>query len=459
VQPSTKRGPFARLLAALLLIASLGCETVHRARVAQDFASAGPGERTPTAAELGLPTEGPLALDVALKKALEVHPSIIAARQNVVAAEARVRETEASLLPQLSTSAAASYRDGRAFSSSAGAVDHRFYSYGFDVSWLLFDFGRTRAQARNLAELWLAAQADLKTAELDVALNVRTAYFDLSRQIELLAVAQQTVRQFEAHLEQVHGFVEVGTRIPYDETKAQVDLGNARLLEVKARDAMLAAKSTLAGTLGLAEVVDWTPAPDAPLPDVPEDFDAAWALAQTMQPTLAAARARELAASALIDARIASLYPSLDLSASYSAGGSTWPLAWSWLIGPAIQWVPFDGFQRLATIDEAVASLRIARSARAQIEQTTWLDVRRAWLAIRDARERIDLTALTEQNAVQNLELAKGLFEVGKGTSIELADAEQALTQASAERVQARADEQTAVAQLARAIGIAIEGE
>jgi outer membrane protein len=453
VQPSTKRGPFARLFAALLVLSS-GCETVHRARVAQDFASAGPGERTPTAAELGLATDGPVALDDVLRKALEVHPSIITARQNVVAAEARVRETEATLLPQLSTSAGVTYSDGERLPAST-----RFYSYGFDVSWLLFDFGRTRAQARSLAELWLAAQSDLKTTELDVALNVRTAYFDLSRQIELLGVADQTVLQFEAHLEQVKGFVEVGTRIPYDETKAQVDLGSARLLQVKARDAMLAAKATLASAIGLAEVVDWTPAPDPPLPDVPEDFDAAWSLAQTMQPTLAAAHARELAASALIDARIASLYPSLDLSASFSGGGSTFPLPWTWLIGPAIQWVPFDGFQRLATIDEAVASLRIARAARAQIEQTTWLDVRRAWLAIRDARERIDVTALTEQNAEQNLELAKGLFEVGKGTSIEVSDAEQVLAQARADRVQAKADEQTAVAQLAKAIGLAIEGE
>ncbi len=458
MQSPTNRGPFQRTAAALLL-AVAGCQTVHNARVAQDVASAGPGERTPTAAELGLASDGPVALDDILGKALAVHPSIVAAHQNVAAAEARVRETEATLLPQVSANGSIVYRDAKGFPASATDVEHRFQSYGFDVSWLLFDFGKTRAQARNLAELWLAAQADVKTTELDVALAVRTAYFDLSRQIELLAVADETVHQFEVHLEQVHGFVDVGTRIPYDETKAQVDLGNARLAQVKARDAMLSAKSTLASAVGLAEVVDWIPDADASLPDVPEEFDAAWSLAQENQPSLAAAHARELAASALIDARIASLYPSLDLSFGYTVSGSTFPLSWSWLIGPAIQWIPFDGFQRLATIDEAVASLRAARAARAQIEQLTWLDVRRAWLAIRDARERMELTTLTVRNAQQNQELAKGLFDVGKATSIELADAEQALALARAERVQARADEQTAVAQLAKSIGIPVEGE
>jgi outer membrane protein len=444
--------------AALALISAFGCATVRRAREFQDPASAKPGERTPTAVELGLSPTGPIGLDDIVAKALEVHPTVVQARRNAEAAEARVRETEAALYPQVSTDASIGYRDAKRTSGSP-PLQHRFESYGFDVSWLLFDFGRTRALARNLGDLWLAAQSDLKTAEIDQAFNVRSAYFNLSRQKGLLAVAEESVRQFQTHLDQVQGFVQVGTRIPYDQTKAEVDLGNARLTEVKARDAVLAAQSALANAVGLAEVVDWTPLDEAAPPEVTEDFDAAWALARDHSPLLAAARARELAAVALVDARIAALYPSLNLGFSYSGSGTTPPLPWSWLIGPAIQWVPFDGFQRLGSIDESVASLRTARSLRAQAEQQAWLDVRTAWIAIQDARQRLEVTALTVKSARQNVELAQGLFEVGKGTSVELADAQQALAQAQSDDVQAHADLLTARAQLAKAVGIAIEAK
>ena len=442
-------------LAMSIGFAAAGCATVKRARAFQDPASATPGERTPTAAELGLEASGKVELDVLLKKSLEVNPTVLQARRNVEITRARVIEGEAAFYPQVSTNASAGWHDSKG--SPAPREFHRFASYGFDVSMLLFDFGRTKAQTRSLGELWIAAQHDLMTAELDVAFNVRSAYINLSRQVALAEVADETVRQFEARLEQVKVLVEVGKRIPYDETKAEVDLGTARLAQVRAHDAVLAAEATLANSIGLAEVVDWAPDFDAALPQVPEDFDAAWTVAREHQPSLAAASAQEAAASYVVDARIAALYPSLDLSFSYSAGGPVWPLPWTWTVAPAIQYLLYDGGSRIAAIDESVAALRSARAAKAQIEQAAWLDTRSAWLAIQDARQRIEVTSLTVENAKQQLELAQGLFAVGKNTSVDLADAQQVLAQSKADFVQAKADMQAAIAALARAIGIVVE--
>jgi outer membrane protein len=266
----------------------------------------------------------------------------------------------------------------------------------------------------------------------------------------------ESVSQFQARLDQVEEFVRVGTRIPYDATKARVDLENAQLTEVKARDAALLAQANLANAVGLAEIVDWTPEEESPLPELPGEFDAAWKIARENQPHLAAAEARERAASALVDASIAALYPSFDLSFGLSSSGTSLS-QWSWLLGPGATWVPFDGFRNIASIDEQAATLRSARASRTQVEQQVWLDVRTAWLLIEDARKRFDLTTLSVASAVENLTLAQGLFEVGKSSSLELTDAQLALTQARADRVQARADEQAATAQLDRAMGIALE--
>jgi outer membrane protein TolC len=440
----------------VLACAVASCATVRNARLAQDPSSAVPGERTPTAAELGLATEGALRLDDALNAALRVHPSILGALHNEEAAAARTGQAEGALWPSLSSNASYEYTDHKT-QSGAPAIQHHFQSLGFQLSWLLFDFGRTPALAREAADQWLAAQADTRGVEIDVAFAVRSAYFTLLKQMHLRAVAEDTVAQFQEHLDQVHEFVIVGTRIPYDETKAEVDLGNAQLLLVQTEDAVLTAQATLANAIGLAETTDWAPEETETLPDEPPPFEECWKQARLTRPALAAAAARVEAASELVNARIASLYPSLGLGFGANWAGTSFPLPWSLQFGPSLSWIPFDGFTNLYTIDEAAASLRGSRAALAAIEQQAWLDVRTAWLAMQDARRRLDVTTLNVRNAEENVTLAQGRFDVGKGTTVELTDARQALVKARADDVQARADLDVAAARLQRELGIGFE--
>src|SRR5439155_569651 len=83
------------------------------------------------------------------------------------------------------------------------------------------------------------------------------------------------------------------------------------------------------------------------------------------------------------------------------------------------------------------AILGESRAAYATAEQSAWLEVRTAWLAVEGAGRRLDLTALTVASAEENLRLANGLFEAGeKFTSVELADATQALAAVRAARAE-----------------------
>jgi outer membrane protein TolC len=286
-----------------------------------------------------------------------------------------------------------------------------------------------------------------------VAFNVRAAYYGLAKELELRDVARDAVQQFQEHLDQVSEFVKVGTRIPYDETKAEVDLGNAKLALVQQEDAVLLDQALLVNAMGLAETTDWKPLPVTTPVNAPPSFEECWSQAQLAVPTIAAARAREKAADELVNAQIAALYPSLSLGFNYSAAGSSAPFPWSLSAGPSTSWIPFDGFRNLYSIDEAVAALQSAHVDRAVAEQQAWLDARSAWLAIEDARRQLDLTVLQVRNAEENLTLAQGRFDAGKATSVELTDARQALLQAQATQVQTRADYDVATARLAKAMG------
>jgi outer membrane protein TolC len=57
------------------------------------------------------------------------------------------------------------------------------------------------------------------------------------------------------------------------------------------------------------------------------------------------------------------------------------------------------------------------------------------------------------RSADENLRLAQGRFDAGRGTTVELTDARQALTSARADEVQARAELDLATARLWRSLG------
>ncbi len=442
---------------ALFAIVLAGCGTISNARDAQDDEKALPGERTPTAAEIGLPTTGSLGLKQAVGAALAANPAILQARHGAEAAEAQVGVVEGAYYPQLSTGSTDSIRyetTNTVAKNPQNNIAHTFYSFGFSVSWLIYDFGHTPALVHQAANQWLASQKQLKLAEVTTAFSVRSAYFNLVKQFELLRVAEDTVRDDEAHLEQTHGFVAAGTKVPYDESNAQVVLGNAQLTLIKTRDALEIAQAQLANAIGIAEVTSWAPGDVVPLPPFTLTFEEAWEEARKTHPSIQAALAEEQAAKDLVDAQIAALFPALGASAGYGANGLTFPLTWNWQFGPNVSWIAFNGFTNYYTIDQAAANLRVARATKANAEQTVWLNLRTAWVSLRDAEERIDVTGRTMAFAAETLRFANERFAVGKATSVDVADAQAGLSQARSDNVSARADYDTAVANCWQALGV-----
>lgn len=442
------RGP---LLAPVLLLAA--CSAIGEARRAQDPASAAPGERTATAAELGLTAGSPLTLERALAIALEHNPQVGSAHARIQAAEARVRQTGALTLPSVSASGSVDVNQARAGDPLVTSDVDKGHGGSISASMLLYDFGSASAAARAAGEEWSAAIADYDSASVDVAFALRQAFFSVLQGQELVGVGQETVRGFEKRLEQVRGFVEVGTRTKYDLTKAQVDLGNAQLDLVRARNQLSIARAVLNASLGLAE----DPAYALAKPPVDEgaapDLASLAAEAKERHPRLQALNFREKAASAAVDGAIADLFPAFSARASFSWSGDFTPISWSWLAGAAFDWLLYGGGALEGRIEEAVAGLRLARSARAAGEQDVYSGLRQAVSNFEDARERLKISALTTRAAEENLTLVQGRFDVQRASSVELTDAQVALAVARGERVRAEFDIQIGRAAVARAAG------
>jgi outer membrane protein len=445
----------------LVFLAACGCSDIEQARRAQDPESRRPGERTATAAQLGLGPGSVLTVDQGVHIALTTIPPIAISRARVEGSRARLEQIDAGFLPTVSVSA--DYRwekNGGAGStplagSKIGKASGVIQTHGesVQVSQLLYDFGKTAAVRREAWDNYVASQSDLQAAEDDAVFSFKQSFFGVLRQEELVRVGEETVRQFEKRLEQVRGFVDVGARQKYDLTKAQVDLGNAQLALVKARTALTVSKATLNNAIGLAEEPRYAIEKPPSTPPWTVPIEDALDQARRYHPRLQALLLREGAARHAIDASIADFWPELTLNGSVSASGSLTPVTWFSSLGPALNWVVFSGWEKTGALHGAVSALREAYAIRAQEEQLIYLELHQAYAVLEDTQESLKILDLTVKQAEESLLLVTGRYEQQKASSVELTDAQVALANARAADIQARYDFEIAVAAIQRSMG------
>jgi len=420
-----------------------GCTTVRRARAAQRDDGRQAGELIATAAQLRLGPATTLTLDDVIRLALTNSPSVQQARARLAAAEAQRVQALAGYLPQLGASANAAF-SGTAFHQESS----KDYGAGLSLSDDLFSFGRTAAAVRQARAQCASARAALQAAQNDTVYAARVAYYGLYRAQELLGVDEASVHDYQSHLEQVRVMASLGTRIRYDVTKAEVDLGNARLAALTAHNDVLTARAALSRALGLSEPLPGAIAiPDAATAEI-GDREILYRTAHATNPALLALRATADAASAAVDAAIANLYPDLSLSAGYSFGGSRFPLARAWSLGPALDWSAFTGWRNTSAVDASVAALRVARAAVADREQQLQQDLTNAFAGLDTARDKAALAELLVRQSRENLDLTAERYRLGLATSVELTDAEVAVTQTRSQQVEAQYAEWVARAQI-----------
>jgi outer membrane protein len=147
--------------------------------------------------------------------------------------------------------------------------------------------------------------------------------------------------------------------------------------------------------------------------------------------------------------------PSLTMRGSYNFEGRNDPFKVpNWNVGLVLSFPLFDGGGRQGGIEQAEARTRQAMASGVLTRQRIELEVQSAWLAIVEAHERIDTTQSAVDQAEEALRVVQEKYRVGLGSSIEVLDAQTALTQARTNRAQSISDFETAVAQWRFAVGM-----
>jgi len=441
------------LLGLVSLNFASGCATVRQAREVQKGASALPGERLLLPSEVGLSSNSALTLARAVEIPLAYHPQIFQAAQSLAAATAQVYQARAAFWPQVSTSAGESRSTANTAGQPGSSSAHNSFSGSIGLDLLVYDFGKTPALLRQSYANLIAATENLRATRSDVSYATRTAFLSLGKAIELEQVANESVRQNQTHLDQVKAFLEVGRRTRYDLTKSEVDLGNAKLALIKARNDALTARASLNRSLGLAIDPGYTLQADLSTIVTAYAADQLMSRARQFHPRLKVLQARERVANAAVDEAIAALYPDIGLQAKYGFSGSRFPLIWNWSAALQGALQLFTGQRQTWRINEVVTQLRSARSQITEFEQTLYEDILTAIGQLDSSQQRLSLTDLITKQAAESLELISERYRLGAASSVEVTDAQVALTNARGEQVKAKFDYQAAMAQLKHACG------
>jgi outer membrane protein len=395
----------------------------------------------------------PLSLREAEQRATENHPQVRAAAYSAQAADEAVRQARSVYYPSVSLSVTGAQAESGTRIAAGGlnnpVILDRFAA-GFSVGQLLTDFGRTRALVQSVDLRADTQRQNMVSRRADVLLQVDRAYFSALRAQAVERVAEETVKARELVVDQVTALAASGLRSGLDVSFAKVNLSEAQILLVQARNDVQAAFTTLSAAMGSSESTPYELA-DEPVPPAPSP-DAAELIAQAMRerPDVAAERLAHQAAVRFADAERALWLPSISLvgamgASPYHQVGLTPRYS---AVGINLTVPVTNG--GLLNARRAEANLRATAEQQRlrDLENVVARDVRTAWLDAQASFSRLDLAEQLRANAADAADLARARYDIGLSSIVELSQAQLNQTRADIEQAAARYDYQIRTAVL-----------
>jgi outer membrane protein len=399
-----------------------------------------------------------LTLTEAESIAIQNHPQIQAAAQLASAAIAQVREVQSLYYPQASgavtgTKAETNSRIAAGFLNSPSVFDK--FADGVTVTQLVTDFGRTHELSKSSHFHAQAEQENVITTRADVLLRVNVSYFGVMKAQSVLHVAEETVKARQLVTDQVSELAKSSLKSGLDVSFAKVDLARAQLLLVQAQNDLQSSYAQLSDALGYSDqrtyqLVD-EPMPGAPPPDVAPLIVEAFQnrpeiISQGLDVKSAQSYAtaeRDLWFPTISAAGVTGLVPIRQdpLPSRYAAAGFN------------VNVPIFNGRLFNAEHTEAVARSHAQEQFLRDLQNRIAQDVRTSWLNVISAYQRLSLTQQLLDQTTQAYDLAKGRYQLGLSSIIELSQAQLNLTEAQVEQVSAQYDYESQTANLNYQLG------
>jgi len=360
--------------------------------------------------------------------------------------------------PQVAASAG--YNENHSLGGAFGDTITKNRTTTLSVNQLLYDFGKT-GNASEVAQWGIrSSEQEAERVRQETILNVKQAYYALLQAMKMAEVAQKTIEQTGSHLKQAQAFYQAGSRPRFDVTRAEVDVNNAKLGLINAKNSLRLRTIALNNAMGVdpgqkTEINDTLP----PLPALLTP-DQTLSEALKNRPELRKYESDIESARAAVRTEQANYLPTLSASGAYTWANGTSEMGPykgdvqnSWNAGITLTIPLFQGGLTKGRVSEARANLNMLEARRDAVRQSILLEVNQAFADIDSATARVEVMESTLKKARENLELAQGRYDAGVGPHIEVTDAQLSAVNAETDHIQALYDHQLAVARLLKSMG------
>jgi outer membrane protein TolC len=206
---------------------------------------------------LGLPIETAINLDSNLPQTIDVpsrleatglalqqNQDIRVARQTLEKAKAGLAAAKDAYIPDITGSTRYSYQSG------VPLLEHNFGTFGFSLSYELFDGGRREAQVRSARTAVTSAQVSIDRLESDVTIEIQAEYDRVEELSEMVGAVQEAVQVRTEAVRLADRQFEQDALLGAARSQAHADLSNATALLLETQLNLSLAEAEVKKTIG-----------------------------------------------------------------------------------------------------------------------------------------------------------------------------------------------------------------
>ena len=399
-------------------------------------------------------TQNVMSLREAVDVALRTHPLLKASEQNLRAAEFRVDQVRGGFLPQLYFNTSMTRWDWVLPNKRIllGNSLNDLYAE-FTLQQLLYNGGKTGIQsdlAHTLVETESVTRQRLQQA---IVYSVARAYLLLLKAERLVGVQELAIENLREHVTTAELLYRSGKVSQLDVLKAQTQIALANEELVKAKNSVTVRRQEIFGAMGVDTVYDFRTV------DLTE---ALWQREQlrslredsllsllNRHPDLQRAELDIQEREQELSLAQTDYYPSVFVRGSYNWEDSrVFPGNKNWNIGVGLSLPLFQGGATQASVDQAKSRTEAARATEEALRQRIQVAVRTNLTTLDDTRSRVRSAAEIVRLAEESEKVASLKYRTGKGTNLDVLDAEMVLTKARINYIQVLTDYAVAIAEL-----------
>jgi len=425
-----------------------------------------PGE----AVEVPSDSEPTLTLYGVIDLARRANPDIRSATEQLRVADATLERARAEFYPKLGISEAYGISNSpvQAFTFQLNQAQFQFnhnlnhpkaiddFHTQVRVAHRLYAGGKRLAEEDAAADGVSAANYALAAVENQLVYRVAEAYYRLLQARELVRVRAEAVDQVQRHLRIVRARFQAQTAVKSDVLSVQVRLAEVREALISSQNHVELGWAVLASVIG--RPIDRQPlprqVPAAPWSNHVDEVQRSVAEAIGRRPEVGQLISRRAAAASGVAAARAAKRPSIDFVTDYDVYTGDFTRGNdSFFTGLVARLNLFDGGRTASDVRRAMGRVRQLEARRKRLTLDIELDVRRAYLQLDGAQQRLQVASQAIRQARESLREIEVRYRRQAVTVVELMDAQVALSNARVRQTNARAAVEIARAALERSIG------